>query len=230
MIGKGRKTTKKRVVVIGLGSFGSWISRALVEQGHDVIAVDKKQEVVDQHAHTVTRGVVGDGTDREFLEKVGAGGADAAVISTGGDLAASVLATLALRDLGLENIIVKVTSGAARRVLEALHVRETIFPEKEAAVRLAHRLTSTTILEYVPLGEDHSIQEIAIPDQWIGKTLKELALPRKHGIQVIAIQDQLMGRLNVVPDPEQPLRESDVAVVVGENRSLSRALQGSGEG
>lgn len=216
---------RKRIVVVGLGHFGSWVARALYQQGHEVIAIDRDADLVDRYAGELTRGVVGDGTDRELLEQVGAQSADAAVVSTGGDLAASALTALALSDLGVADIHVKVTSRSASRVLEALGVKETIFPEREVALRLGHRLTSKTVLEYIPLGDGYCIQEIAVPDEWLGKTLRELGLPRKHGIQIVAIHDVLTGRLNVVPDPDQPLRDSDVAVVVGEERKLAEVLE-----
>lgn len=209
-----------RFVVIGLGHFGSWVARALHAQGHDVIAVDRDADLVDRYADEVTRSVVGDGTDEALLDRIGAADADAAVISTGGDLAASILATMSLRDLGLREIYVKVTSRDSARALEAVGVRETIFPEREVAYRLAHRITSTAILEYIPLGDGHSIQEIAIPDAWLGKSLRELELRRSLGIQVVALQDMLTGEITVSPDPDVRLKDSDVAIVAGEDHRL----------
>jgi trk system potassium uptake protein TrkA len=218
----------KRFVVIGLGHFGSWVARALHAEGYEVLAVERRAELVDRYADGVTRGVVGDATDRSLLDEIGAGGADAAVVSTGGDLAASILATQALRDLGVEEIYVKVTSEEAARALETFGVTETIFPEREVAYRLAHRLPSKTVLEYIPLGQRHSIQELAIPDDWLGHSLRELALPREHGIQVVALYDVLTGDLDVVPDPDQPLKESDVAIVVGSDERISNLVQEGG--
>lgn len=218
----------KRFVVIGLGHFGSWVARALHAEGHEVLAVERRADLVDRYAEGVTRGVVGDATDRSLLDEIGAGGADAAVISTGGDLAASILATQALRDLGVEEIYVKVTSEEAARALETFGVTETIFPEQEVAYRLAHRLPSKTIMEYIPLVEGHSIQELAIPDAWLGRSLRELALPRQHGIQVVALYDVLAGELDVVPDPDQPLKDSDVAVVVGSDERIAALVEQGG--
>lgn len=209
-----------RFVVIGLGHFGSWVARVLHAEGHEVLAVERRSDLVDRYADGVTRGVVGDATNRELLEEVGAGGADAAVISTGGDLAASILATQALRDLEVEEIYVKVTSQEAARALDAFGVTETIFPERQVAYRLAHRLPSKTVMEYVPLAEGYSIQELAIPDEWLGETLRELTLPQEHGIQVVALYDVLTGDLDVVPDPDRPLRDSDVAIVVGADETI----------
>jgi len=214
----------QRFVVVGLGHFGAWAARALYAQGHDVIAIERNPQLVDHYQSGVTVAVVGDATDRDLLRQVGAEGADAAIISTGEDLATSILATLALRDLGVKEIYVKVASPEAARALEAFGVRETIFPEREVADRLAHRITSKSILEYVPLGPGFSIQEVAIPDGWLGKSLRELALPAAYGIQVVALQDVLTGTFEVVADPDRKLRESDVAIVAGKDETIRQML------
>lgn len=214
----------KRFVVIGLGHFGSWAARSLYAQGYEVLAVERRGDLVDRYADQVSRGVVGDATDRELLEEVGAGDADAAVISTGGDLATSILATIALNDLGVEDIYVKVTSREAARAVDAFGVREAIFPEREVAERLAHRIPSETVLDYIPLTDEYSLQEIAIPEAWLGKTLRELALPREHGIQVVAVYDVLTEELDVVPDPDEPLKDSDIAIVAGRDDEVESML------
>lgn len=219
----------QRFVVVGLGHFGAWAARALYAQGHDVIAIERDPRLVDHYQSGVTVAVVGDATDRDLLRQVGAEGADAAIVSTGEDLATSILATLALRDLGVKEIYVKVASPEAARALEAFGVRETIFPEREVADRLAHRITSKSILEYVPLGPGFSIQEVAIPDGWLGKSLRELALPAAYGIQVVALQDVLTGTFEVVADPDRKLRESDVAIVAGKDETIRQMLARSAE-
>ncbi|MDH4349599.1 MAG: TrkA family potassium uptake protein, partial [Gemmatimonadota bacterium] len=134
----------QRFVVVGLGHFGGWAARALYAAGHDVIAIERDAQLVDRFKTEVSAAVLGDATDRAVLDQVGARGADVAIVSTGEDLATSILATLALRDLGVKDIYVKVGSPEAARALEAFGVRETIFPEREVADRLAHRITSRT--------------------------------------------------------------------------------------
>jgi len=214
----------QRFVVVGLGHFGSWIARALYQQGHEVIGIDANPAAVDGLADAVTKGVVGDGTDCGLLAEVGVEGADAAVVSTGDDLAASVLATQALKDVHVRDVFVKVNSPEAARVSLALGVTDTIFPEREAALRLAHRLSSKAVFDYLPLAKGYSMQEIAIPDPWIGRSLRDLALPKAHGINVVAIYDVLMGALQPVPDPDTPLKESDLAVVVGRDDAIAKVL------
>lgn len=219
---------RKRFIVVGLGGFGSWASIALRQEGHEVIAVDKNGRLVDRAVDQVDVAVVGDATDREFLRRVGAESADAAVVSTGDDLAASILTILALRDLGVRDLYVKVNSLEASRAVEAFNVTETIFPEREVANRLAHRLDTKTVLDYVPIAPGYSIQEIAVPDGWLGKSLSELRLPHRFGITVVAIHDLLEGSLNVVPDPARPLMESDVILVAGPDEAVARLLREHG--
>src|SRR5918992_880467 len=125
----------KRFFVIGLGNFGSAIAEALHADGHDVVAVDKNEDAVERIAPHVTRAVVANGQHLQTLERLGAREAAAAVVNTGEDITASILTTLALRDLGLTEIYVKVISAEHARVLEKLGAAETVFPERDSALR-----------------------------------------------------------------------------------------------
>lgn len=216
----------KRFVVIGLGNFGSGVARELYQSGHDVAALDIREEIVDDIAHHVTRAMVGDGTNPKVLDRLGAGGADVAIVSPGDDLTASVLAVLALRDLGVERIVAKVISRDHGRVMEKIGATETVFPEHETAVRLAKRLSRSDILNYVDLGADASIQEMAVPDIWIGKTLRDLELPRRHRVSVVAVHDALHDEMFVVPDPDTVLKESDSVLLLARNSDFAK-LQSS---
>lgn len=215
----------KRFVVIGLGNFGSSVAEALFAHGHDVTTVDVRESAVDRIARLVTRAAVGDGTQLETLERIGAKGSDAAVVSTGDDITASILATLALRDLGVPEIYVKVTSSNHARVLQKMGVTETIFPERESGQRLATRIESRTILNYVRLGPDFSLQEMAVPESWIGRSLRQLQLPRRYRVSVVAVHDVLHDRIVPVPNPDSPLKESDTLLLSGDDEDLARAAR-----
>jgi trk system potassium uptake protein TrkA len=183
------------------------------------------ETAVDRIAPLVGRAAVGDGKDARTLEQIGAGDADAAVVSTGDDITASVLTTLSLRDLGLRDIYVKVISRDHARVMEKIGVSETIFPERESALRLGHRIANQSLLNYVQLGADFSIQEMAVPDPWVGHSLRELELPRRYRISVIAVHDVLTDEMRPVPDPDAPLKESDTLLVAGQDQHLAKVAK-----
>ncbi len=216
---------RKRFVVIGLGNFGSGAAESLHARGHDVAAVDTRPEAVDRIGPLVTRAAVGDARQRAVLERLGAVDADAAIVSTGDDLAASVLVTLALRDLKVRHIYVKVISHDHARIMDQLGVTETVFPERESAIRLAERLISTEILDYIRIGPDFYLQEMAVPDDWVGRSLRELALPRRYRINILAIHDVLTDTILAVPDPDAPLKESDTVLVAGAQEVLRRLIE-----
>jgi trk system potassium uptake protein TrkA len=211
-----------RFVVIGLGNFGSSVAEALYAAGHDVVALDTSEERVDRISRQVSRAAVGDGRQIETLQRIGAEEARGGIVSTGDDITASILSTLALRDLGVPDIYAKVISREHARIMEKIGATETIFPERESGLRLATRLASTRILNYVRLGAGFSIQEMAVPTEWIGHSLRELALPRRYRISVIAVHDVLTDAMIPVPDPDAPLKDSDTLLVAGSEDDLER--------
>ncbi len=215
----------KRFVIVGLGNFGAAVAEALHGIGHDVAALDRNADRVDVMSRVVSRAGVGDGTDIRTLRRIGAEDADAAVISTGDDITASALTALVLRDLGIEELYVKVVSHDHARLIEKIGVTETIFPERESGIRLSKRISSQSLLNYVQLGADFGIQEMAVPSDWVGRSLRDLALPRKHGISVVAVHDVLMDTITPVPDPDALLKDSDTLLVAGSDKNLARAAR-----
>jgi trk system potassium uptake protein TrkA len=215
----------QRFVVVGLGNFGASVAEALHAAGHDVLAVDTEEETVDRIAPLVTRAVVADGRDVKALERIGAKEADAAIVSTGDDITASILSAMALRDLAVANLYVKVVSVEHARVMEKLGVTDTVFPERDSGQRLATRIASRAILNYVRLGAGFGVQEMAVPESWIGRTLRELQLPKRFRVSVIALHDVLTDQMIPVPDPDAPLKDSDALLLSGAEADLARAAK-----
>jgi trk system potassium uptake protein TrkA len=212
----------KRFLVVGLGNFGSSVALALAGDGHEVIAIDQDGLLVDRVGEVVARAVVGDATDIETLKRLGAHQADAAVVSTGDNVTSSVLASMALLDLKVPDVYVKVVSKEHARVMQRLGVRETIFPEHDTAVELATQLGGSGLLNYVKLGPDFSIQEMGVPDKWYGKTIRELDLRQNMGLTIVALHDCLTGTTQASPNPDHKLNDSDTLLVAGTDEALAK--------
>ena len=215
----------RRFVIVGLGNFGYGIAETLAAEGHEVVAVDVHASNVDRIAPHVERAVVGDATRKAVLERAGAAGADAAVVSTGDDITASILAVLALKDLKIPAIYVKVISIDHARVMEKQGVTETIFPERDSAIALGRRLSASGLLNYVRLGPGFSIQEMGVPDGWQGKSLRALDLRQRYQVQVLAVHDMLRDEVLPVPDPDRVLTDSDTIIVSGREADLARLVR-----
>jgi trk system potassium uptake protein TrkA len=209
----------KRFVVVGLGRFGSAVAAKLYGLRHEVVAIDTDEAAVDRIGPQVTRAVVGDATNLATLQEMGASHADVAVICTS-DLAASTLALLAVRDLGIEEVYVKVHSPQHQHIANALGATETIFPERDVAEGLASRITSRKLLRYVQYSDQFSIQEMAVPDAWQGKSLRAIRIEDRFPVQVVAVHDILTDTI-ALPDPDRPLRASDSLLVAGSPSALA---------
>jgi len=212
----------KRIVVIGLGIFGSNIAKELFDSGMEVIAIDKNKEIIQKIKDYATKAILADATDKEVLEEIGIQPDDITIISFGEDLAASTLLTLHLKELNVKEIIVKAPNEDHKRILEKVGATEVIIPEKEMASKVAKSLTSPNILDYLPVSGDYTISEIAPPSSFLGKTIANLNLRTKYHIEVIAVRDVLSDRLEMVPPASFVLKDSDVLVVIGKEQDIQK--------
>ena len=210
----------KSYIVIGLGLFGSSLAKNLCKLGAEVLAMDIHSELVQQIANDVTHAVVGDGQDKEVLKALGVRNFDCAIIAIGEDLAASVLTTMNLKELGVPYIFCKARNETHRRVLEKLGVDRVVIPEQEHAQRLARTLTCHNVLDYIELSEDYGILELPAPKDWVGKTIRELNVRAKLGVNVIAVQSN--GKTNVAPGGDYIVDRGDVMVIIGDTFALEK--------
>lgn len=209
----------KSYVVIGLGRFGSQCARQLCALGSEVLAIDMSTELVQQVSGEVTSAAVADARDKEVLRALGAHECDCAVVAIGDDLAASVLATMNLKELGIPRIVCKAHDETHRKVLEKLGADQVIIPEKEVADKLTRSLSSHNVLEFIELSNDYGIVEIPAPRSWWGKSLEELNIRARLGVNIIAVEHG--GKIAVSPSAGYQVSKDDILVVLGDYDSLA---------
>ena len=208
----------KSYVVIGLGRFGAEVARQLYHLGCEVLAMDIRADLVQEISDHVTHAVVSDGQDKGVLKALGVREFDCAVVAIGDDLAASVLVTMNMKELGIPHVVCKAHDDTHRRVLEKLGADQVVIPEKEYAVRLARSLSTPNVLDYIELSDDYGIVEVPAPKVWHGKSLKDLNVRAKLGVNIIAIRRG--GKLNVSPAADFAFQSGDIVVVLGDNKAL----------
>jgi trk system potassium uptake protein TrkA len=211
-----------KFAVIGLGSFGANVARTLFERGNEVLAIDRDKDMTEAAKNFTTNSVMTEAAVKENLQALGVQEMDVVVVSLGHQLEASVMTVLYLHELGVKRIVAKALSEDHAKVLEAVGATEVIYPEKDMAIRTALRLSSPDVIEYLPLVSGITIQEIAPPVKFIGKTLKELDLTNKHGLQVIAIKEVISDRITFIPKADFVIKDSDILVIIGEEKRLSK--------
>lgn len=212
----------KDYAVIGLGNFGFNIAKKLVEYGNNVLAIDIHEGKVQEIKNYVQDLVIGDVKNKKFLAEFIDKKIDGVIISIGVNMVDSILAVHHLKEIGVKNIIVKAINDVHAEVLNVMGATEIIFPEKDVADWLAHRLTVPNLIEHIPLTSEFSIVEVACPDKFAGKTLKDLQLRSKFGLLIIAIKDIMANQFLLMPDANQKLKPDSLLLVLGKKEDISK--------
>jgi trk system potassium uptake protein TrkA len=164
--------------------------------------------------------VVGDAQDKEVLRALGVKDMDCAIIAIGDDLAASVLVTMNMKELGVPHVICKAHDATYRKVLEKLGADRVIIPEQEQAQRLAKSLSAPNVLDYIELSDEYGIIEMPVPESWLGKDLRQLNVRAKLGVSILAIRRG--GKMHVSPAPDTAFIKEDILVVLGGSQALRK--------
>ncbi|WP_161878286.1 potassium channel family protein [Alkalibacterium sp. MB6] len=205
----------KTVGVLGLGIFGSTIAKELGEQHYDVIAVDQDIEDVNRVVEYVVQAVQGNITDLDLLESIGFENCDVAVIGTGTNLEASVLAIMNCKKLGIKKIIAKAKNRSYMEILLEMGADEVIRPEKEMGTKVARNIMRHNILDVINLDDENSIIEFMAPKRWVGKSLQELNLRQKYDMNIIGFKSTPSDTLSIVIPPEQKIEANSFIVAIG---------------
>lgn len=212
----------KSFAVIGLSSFGYFLATELASKGHHVMVVDRSENRIDHIKSLVDKAVIADATERETLSTLGLADLDGVIVSLGDEMDASILVTLYLRELKVQNIIAKALTEDHGKILHIIGANHVVFPERDEAIRLSKTLESDYVLDAIELGEGISIIEIAPPQAFIGKTLGTLNLRQKYGVLVIVIKEVVPEEIVLVPSPDHMIKDSSILMILGENEKLTK--------
>ena len=172
----------KSVLIIGLGNFGAMVAKQVRELGHQVLAVDKNEDRVNEALPIVRDALIGDSTNEEFLNSLGINNFDVCVVTIGSDFQSSLETTSLLKELGGKLVVARANREVQAKFLLRNGADEVVNPEKQIAKWTAIRYTSDHILDYIKLDDSHAIFEVAIPEEWVGKTVAELDSDEKNKI------------------------------------------------
>ena len=204
--------TRNPVLVIGLGRFGGAVARTLERMGHEVLGADTNPARVKEYASDLTQVVEADCTDFSCLEKLGARSFTSAVVGIGSDIEASVLAVLALSDLGVANIWAKATNDKHGRILERTGAHHVVFPEERMGERVA-RLLNERLLDFISFGDEFAIAKLAAPEAIVGVPLVTSECRKRFDVTVIGVKREGEDFIHAVPDTI--IMPGDVLVVSG---------------
>lgn len=216
----------QQILIIGLGHFGMSLARTLADKGAEVLAVDINKNLVEEAATFVTEAIVIDATDEAELARLEPGKRDSAVCAIGDDSKeASIICTALLRQMGTPVVIARSNDTMHQRILYLVGAHQVVNPELEFGKRFANRILYRHLIVDTNLGEDLHLTEIFIQPSMIGKSLIELALPRRFGVIVVGIRRGSPPKI-LQPSPGAPLQADDTLIIVSSEAAIPKLIQG----
>lgn len=207
-------------VVFGLGKFGGSVAVNLCRNGCEVLAVDCDEEKVENIANEVTYAVKANVIDSDIYPSLGIGNMDAAVVAISDNMEASIIATISAKEAGIPYVLAKANSSTHAIILEKVGADQVIFPEKAMGSRVARNMVFGKFVDTFELSDTYSMVEMEVPRSWIGRSLIDLNVRKNWKVNVVAIKEG--DSIDVSPDPEKPMREGQVLLIVGDNHNLNK--------
>ena len=213
----------KSSLLIGLNNFGVYMAKQLRELGHQVMAVDKREDRIDAVLPFVTDAQIGDSTSEPFLRSLGINNYDVCIVAIGKDFQSSLETTSLLKELGGRLVVSRSDRDVQEKFLLRNGADEVIDPEKLIAEWAAIRYVSNHILDYIKLDEAHGIFEVPVPPAWAGKTIGQIDIRKKYGINIMAVKED--GRMNLTVTPDTVLTSQKTLLILGEHRAIQKCFR-----
>ena len=211
---------EKQYAVLGLGSFGESVALTLENMGCDVLVMDDSYEKIQDISDKVSYAMKGDVADPDALQALGGKNLDGVVVAVSENLEAGIMATMLCKEMGIPLVIAKAKNELQGAILKRVGADRIVYPEIEMGSRVAKSLVSREFMDWIELSNDYSMVEIAVPAKWAGQSLAEVNARERLGINVVGII--VNGKIDVTPDPQKPLPEGGILIVIGSNDILER--------
>jgi trk system potassium uptake protein TrkA len=214
---------KLQIGIVGLGKFGLKFGQSLVALGHEVLGVESDPEKVKNAQHILTQVFQADAMSREALEQIRIHDLEHVLVSVGDSIAASVMISMYLKELGVAKVWVKAINKDHEKLLHKIGADEVVIPEFMAAKQIASRIAMPGFIEYLSFDRSMAVKEFSIK-RWAGKNLKELNLTNLFGIQVIAVRRNGDKKYEYIPKADVLFQEGDNFVAIGKVAQLGKIV------
>ena len=216
---KAKKNEKLIYGIIGLGRFGTALAEELAAAGADMIIIDRDEERIDAAKALTENTYIVRNLERKTLIETGMQNCDIVVLCIGERIDTSILTTLNLIALGVPKVIAKASSSEHGDILEKLGA-EVVYPEKDMAIRLAHRLETSQSLDFIQLSEKLNISKFVLPEKAEGKSVIDVNFRGKFGLNIVAIENA--GSLNESVRPDYVFQKDDILYLAGSKEGFSK--------
>ena len=213
----------KSVLLIGLGRFGRGVAEKLNELHHQVLAVDKNEERVNEILPLVTDAQIGDATSEAFLRTLGVDNFDVCIVTIGEDFQSSLETTSLLKELGAKKVVSRASREVHRKFLLRNGADDVVYPEGQLAAWTAIRHTTDHVLDYIALDGEYSIYDLSVPADWHGKTVGGIDIRKKYNLNLLAVREN--GHPSMAVTSDTMLQENQTILVLGKWKDVQKCFR-----
>ncbi|MDE6505501.1 MAG: TrkA family potassium uptake protein [Clostridia bacterium] len=208
----------KSILLIGMGQFGQILGEKLVNMGDEVMIVDKDEDIINPIASKYAGAVIANCMNADNLKTLDIPSFDVCVVTIADDFQSSLEITSILKDLGAKYVVSKANTDIQRKFLIRVGADEVIYPNRDVAEKLAVKLNSQKVYDYIELDSEYSIFELAVPNKWIGKTIMEANPRAVYEINILTIKKG--NKIMPTPTPSTVFEDGDKMVVFGNTEKI----------
>ena len=212
----------KNILLIGVGNFGYHIAQELGKLKVEVLAVDLDEERLKDVSEYLSKTLIGDATDIDFLKTLGVNTFDECLVTIGDDFQASLEAVLNLKELGARRITARASKESQEKILLKTGANVVIYPEKQLARWAALHCGTNSIYDFVELENNYGIYEINVSESWVGKTLAELDLRRKYNISILGYKEG--ERIKLITHSEFKLKDNIHLLILAKEEDVNKII------
>lgn len=212
----------KNIMIVGIGRLGYYVIQEMNRLKVEILAIDKEEEKLKRVVDDVSKTIIGDSTDLEFLKTIGINNFDECVVTIGDNFQASLETVLNLKQLGAKKVTARASMETQEQILKKIGADEVIYPEKHLAKWTALHLATDSIYDFMELDNGYGIYEVTVPEKWVGKTLAELDLRKKYGINIIGVKEG--KKVKVILGPNFVLTENERLFIIAKEEDANKVL------
>ncbi|MFC5513691.1 potassium channel family protein [Massilia jejuensis] len=207
------------VVVIGLGRFGGAVAQSLVRLGHDVMGIDRKEDLVQLWGERLTHVVQADSTNENVMLQLGVADFSHAIVAIGSDLAGSLMTLMVLTELGIKDIWIKAMSPEHGQIAQRIGAHHVVYPEADMGARVAHLITGR-MMDFIEFEDGFAIAKINAPPDTHHQTLAETHVRSRFGVTVVGVKRANEDFQHALP--ETRILPADVLIVSGPTKLIEQ--------
>ena len=213
----------KSILLIGLGRFGKSVAQKLNELNHEVMAIDKSEERVNDVLPLVTDAQIGDATHEDFLRSLGVDNYDVCFVAIGDDFQSSLEVTSLLKELGAKKVVSRASREVHRKFLLRNGADDVVYPEKQMANWMVIRHAVDHVMDYIALDSEYGVYDIAVPEEWDGKTVGALDIRKRYNLNLLAVRED--GKNNMAITGDTVLIAGQTVLMLGTWKDIQKCFR-----